>query len=386
MTSPEVDIYDQFSTGEPRRDGYGRYLIVPPQGGKPVGHTRVTTIAKALDDTGGLAPWKATMTAGGMIMRRGLRSRWEVLLAEYGDPWYATAESKKAAKDLVEECAAVGGANDRKELGSGLHTVTALVDVGRAPSHLTEETERDVKAYVRGRDAAGIKVVPGMVEVVVVLDDCQVAGTFDRLVTVPGFDLPLIADLKTGSSIEYSFQPFAVQLAAYSRADAIYRQGPAKDGSEDVRLPMPAVDQEYGLIFWLNAGTAELELWLVDLVKGWEAFQVSLWARAWRTDKDIAQDLASRPSLTLSVPAAPDPEQPWDEVWREQKQTELRRRVGALGDADKLELSHTFLEGGLPTRPGDMTDQQLEDALILVGDYDRRRAPHSGRPAQRPMP
>ena len=29
-----------------RRDQYGRYLIVPPGGGKPEGYTRVTTVAK----------------------------------------------------------------------------------------------------------------------------------------------------------------------------------------------------------------------------------------------------------------------------------------------------------------------------------------------------
>src|SRR6516162_6012262 len=57
------------ATDTTRRDQWGRYLVVPPGGGKPTGYTRVTTVAKALDDTGGLAPWKATMAAGGIIMR-----------------------------------------------------------------------------------------------------------------------------------------------------------------------------------------------------------------------------------------------------------------------------------------------------------------------------
>lgn len=33
-----------------RRDRWGRYLVVPPDGGKPVGYTRATTVAKALDE------------------------------------------------------------------------------------------------------------------------------------------------------------------------------------------------------------------------------------------------------------------------------------------------------------------------------------------------
>ncbi|HVJ98949.1 MAG TPA: hypothetical protein VNC41_19145, partial [Acidimicrobiia bacterium] len=130
-----------------RRDQWGRYLIVPPGGGKPVGYTRVTTIAKTLDSGGGLAPWKAAMTASGVIMRRGLRAQWEQLLAQSnGDPWYGGEQHKTEAKRLVEESAAAGGANDRREIGSALHAITALVDTGQTPKHLTAETEADLRA------------------------------------------------------------------------------------------------------------------------------------------------------------------------------------------------------------------------------------------------
>jgi hypothetical protein len=283
-----------------RRDQYGRYLIVPPTGGKPIGHTRVTTVAKALDTGGGLASWKATMAVQGLIMRRGLRAQWEALMAEYqSNPWYAGEDTKSRCRKLVEECAAVGGANDRKEIGSALHTITALVDLGRNLPHLTEETESDVRAYVGGLAEAGITIVPDQIEVTVVLDRYQVAGTLDRLALVPGFDLPLIADLKTGANLEYSWQSIAVQLAAYSRADAIYHQGPAPDGSQDSRHPMPAVNQDWGLIFWLNAGTGEMELHLVNLDVGWAAFEHSMWARDWR------RTTVNRP-LTQPVPTSPD--------------------------------------------------------------------------------
>ena len=148
--------------------------------------------------------------------------------------------------------------------------------------HLTEETQCDIDAYLNVRAAHGIGIVPGQVELTVVLDEYQVAGTLDRLVTVPGFELPLIADLKTGGSLEYSWQSISIQLASYSRANAVYVQGAAKDGSQDERLPMPAVDQGSGLIFWLKAGTGEMELWLVNLWEGWRAFELSMQARQWR--------------------------------------------------------------------------------------------------------
>jgi hypothetical protein len=225
MSDDSIPLDDLPEYDSTRRDQWGRYLVVPPGGGKPVGYTRVTTVAKSLDDGGGLAPWKAAMTASGIIIRRGLRSQWEALIAEYGDPWYAGGDAKRQAKRLVEESAAVGGANDRSEVGTALHTITSMVDLGKTPQHLTEETERLVRAYSDGLTEAGIIVLPGAVELVTVLDSVRVAGTFDRVVTVPGFEVPLIADLKTGANLDFSWNSIAVQLAAYSRGEALYRQG-----------------------------------------------------------------------------------------------------------------------------------------------------------------
>jgi hypothetical protein len=266
-------------------------MVVPPGGTEPVGYTRVTTVAKTLDSGGGLAPWKAAMTASGIIMRRGLRAQWEALIAEHGDPWYANAKSKEAAKRLVEECAAVGGANDRREVGSALHTITALADKNLPTPHLTPETEAELRAYKTGLALAGIDVDYDNVELTVVLDEWHVAGTFDRLAIVPGFDLPLVADLKTGADLSYSWQSIAVQLSAYSRADHVYVQGEAKDGSQDQRLPFPAVDQRWGLVMWLPAGDAELQLFLVDLDLGWQAFDASMWCRGWRNQRGLATPL-----------------------------------------------------------------------------------------------
>lgn len=281
-----------------RRDRWGRMLVVPPGGREPVGYTRVTTVAKALDDGGGLAPWKATMTMLGAMARPGLRARWETLIAATGgDPWYASAQAKAQAKALVEDCATVGGASDRAEQGTSLHALTALVDVGRdiGTLRLTPDTEADVSAYVNALVAEGIVVcqlVDGgaAVEVSLVLDGPHVGGTADRIMSVPGFDLPLIADLKTGD-LTYSWQSIAVQLAAYAHADAVYEQGAAPDGSEDVRTPMPEVDQRHGLIINIRPGSATVKLYVVDIEAGWQAFGLSLAARQWRSQRALAMDL-----------------------------------------------------------------------------------------------
>lgn len=235
------------------------------------------------------------------------------MAAHNGDPWYAGEASKAECKRLVEECAAVGGANDRRDQGSALHAITALLDVGRTPTNLSDETQRDLDAYHTGLAEAGITidghdVGHPAVELTVVLDKWQVAGTLDRIVKVPHFELPLIADLKTGASLEYSWQSIAVQLAAYSRADSLYQQGPDPSGNADVRSSLPAVDQRWGLIFWLPAGKAELSIIAVDLDAGWEAFEQSMWTRQWR-NRHVNIDLSE---LMTDAGAVPDSQLPPD--------------------------------------------------------------------------
>jgi hypothetical protein len=308
---PLDDIPAGAADDTTRRDQYGRYLIVPPGGGKPIGYSRATTIAKVLDSGGGLASWKAAMTVQGLLLRPGLRAQWEALMSQHnGDPWYHDEAGKKAVKGLVEECAAVGGAGDRAQIGLALHAITALMDSGHPPSHLSPETARDVEAYRSGLKSAGIEIVPGAVELTVVLDEHQVAGTFDRLVRVAGRPLPLVADLKTGGSLDYSWQSFAVQLAIYARADALYVQGNAADGSQDRREPFGPVDRDYGVILWLNAGSGRLEVYAVDLAAGWDAFVHSMWTRLWRNAKPFTAGLPPtvelEPALEESLRAQAD--------------------------------------------------------------------------------
>jgi hypothetical protein len=368
-----------------RRDRWGRYLVVPPQGGQPTGYTRATTIAKVLDSGGGLAAWKAAMTVSGMLMRPGLRAKWEALMAQQdGDPWYGSPEGKAQCKALVEECAAVGGSRDRAQVGLALHAITALIDAGKSPKHLSAETAADVGAYQTGLVANGINLVPGAIELTVVLDTYQVAGTFDRLARVQGRELPIISDLKTGGSLDYSFQSFAVQLAIYSRGEAIYEQGPAKNGSDDIRHPMPAVDQEYGLIFWLNAGTAKLEIYEVDLNAGWEAFKHSMWTRGWRNErvshqfvpgptdleKQLEASLAAhpRPPGSQLPPPASDKDVSLLHQW-------LQQRIDAIGAnaQARIALGRAWPPGVPPIKASTtQTPDQIAAIEKLLDDIERR--------------
>ncbi len=291
---------------EARRDRWGRYFVVPPEGGKPIGYTRATTVAKSLDDGGGLIPWKATLAVTGLLRRPGLRGRFEALLSQHPEagPWYGSAESKAASKKLIEECAEAGGSSDRADVGTALHAMVEQINTGVVPLVSQESTRADLDAYRRTIDAAGITFDPSLIEAMVVLDHYQVAGTADiGHAVVPGVG-PVIADLKTGTDLKYSWQAISVQLAEYVNGDNIYRQGEAADGSQDRREPMPPISKELGLVIHLPAGEARCDLYLVDLVAGWEAFQHSMWARAWRTRKDLARplEIAATAPASVAVP------------------------------------------------------------------------------------
>lgn len=368
---------------ETRRDQWGRYLVVPPAGGKPQGYTRATTVAKTLDSEGGLIAWKATMATVGLMLRKGLRAQWEALIAETaGDPWYGGR--KDDCKALVEECAAAGGSNDRAMIGTALHTITAVADAGGQMEHLSDETATDVAAYLAGLSRAGVVIDQRYIERTCVLDDWQVAGTFDRVAIVNG--TPMIADLKTGDTLDYSWLSIAVQLAIYSRANAIYHQGTARNGKDDSRLAMPAVDQNRALVMHLPAGQGRLDLYLVDIARGWEAFEHSMWTRGWRaTAKAIASplvvdDLTEQLQLSLDTlkprkgePAQPAPEQaPDPELLR----SLLQQRVDAIGaiPAAKFDLMASW-PSGMPAARHAQPDQFDAISAVLDGVEKRNSVP-----------
>ena len=220
-----------------RRNRWGHYLITPPEGGKPKGYIRATTVAKTLDDQGSLIAWKAAMALTGVMRRPGLRAQLEAAIAEHPTtgPWYGGIEAKRAMK-LVEDAAQAGGSSDRAEIGTALHAICEAYDLGQTPVVSQTETAADLAAYSKWITDNQITFSAEHIESIVVLDEYQVAGKADRLVAhIPGHQAPMVADLKTGGSLDYGQQAIAVQLAIYAHADAVYHQGEAADGSQDVR-------------------------------------------------------------------------------------------------------------------------------------------------------
>ncbi len=188
---------------------YGRPLIAPPGGGEPTPYTRVSTLAKALDDTSGLMAWKQRKTAEGLLRRPDLLTRLAGILAT-GDPdtdW----RIKKALNAVCVEATEAAAASKGASAGTGLHALTEAIDRGREPEFVTDADRVRLEAYRAA--TAGYEVLD--VECFVVNDAVRAAGTFDRLLMCPDRKVR-VADLKTGKSEADYPRATATQIATYA--------------------------------------------------------------------------------------------------------------------------------------------------------------------------
>jgi hypothetical protein len=181
------------------------------------------------------------------------------------------------------------------------------------------------------------------VERIVVNHELSIAGTFDRLVTVDGWPRPLIADLKTGANLDFTWGAIAVQLACYANADHLY------DQVKDRTTPMPEVDRDWALVIHLPAGKADCTLHLVDIRAGWEAAKLCAAVRDWRKRKNLAE--------------------PYTLERAETRAAYLARRVRALAEfPDALADLARCWPVGVPTfkQSMDQTAEQLESIALAI--------------------
>ena len=246
---------------EIKRDRYGRPMVVPPAGGKPVPYTRATTVAGTLDDGVGLVAWKLRMAAQGLIKRP------DLMLAAT-----VAVNDKQELDRLIETAQDAAGSTHAATIGTALHALTEKYDRGEEFGYVPAMFAPDIEAYIKATREFKMEVI----EQFCVLDSHQIAGTPDRIVTYRG--KRYIFDLKTGS-IDYPHK-MAIQLAIYSRA-VPYNIATGERGS------WGEVDTQRGIILHLPAGEGKADIQFVDIDKGWEGLELAMQVRAWRTSKKI---------------------------------------------------------------------------------------------------
>jgi hypothetical protein len=350
-------------TQQTRRDRWGRYLVVPPSGGKPKGYTRATTVAKALDDQSSLVNWSARVCALGLAQRPDL-------LAAVAT---TNPDDRQALDALCERAKEAGGATARRDLGTALHAMVekSYTEPGYTPP---EAYAADVAAVRTALDAAGLTPIPGMHERMVVLDRLLIAGTFDIAVRDASGTI-YVADLKTGRTVEYGALGFAIQLAIYANADALYTQGAAADGSQDVRDTPPSFDRSRALIVHVQPGSGVADLHWLDIARGAEALDVAMQVRTWRSARNLLTPLkiapadaaTHTPSTVEQVAPAdtPPPSAGATTIALDADVELIRTRIAVLTDEQRTALKAQWSWPSLKSL-GMFTEGDIEDMHRLI--------------------
>lgn len=277
---------DEFDTPaaaqEPKRDRWGRYLLPDPESGKEKAWTRATTWASTVADTYGLTQWQLRMVAKGIAMRRDL----------YALAAATPVEDRKTFDRLVNDAKEAAAASSGANLGTALHAFTERVDRGEVVD-APDPWQADVDAYRAAMVTNKVTVHRQWIERITIVRDLSVAGTFDRIVTVDGVNL--IADVKTGKDLAYSWGEIAIQLAIYAHADAIWND---RTGTYE---PMPDVDRSRAIVMHLPVGQGWCQLHEVDITAGWEMARTCATVRDWRKRRDLAAPLGQ---VTVGDPLA----------------------------------------------------------------------------------
>ena len=284
---------------------------LPPEPKAPTAkrYTRSSTLGKVLEEQSALGKWQQRMTLTGAALKPHIMLN---VSQNLGD--------KDRLNALAEEAFVASGANDRREAGTGLHKLTENYDRGLDLGHFPPQYLTDLEAYKR--------VTAGWVytdiEVFVVNDQLETAGTFDRLRLV----LPpkrsrrkpklRIVDLKTGASADFGQLGWAVQLAVYAtgeRYDAVTgERRPLGVVLEGPHAGEYEVDLDVAEVVHLPLGEGRAQVYEVDIRSGRTAAGLAKSVKALRNDARKWVTPASHtaepyePDLSDLIAAAPSVE------------------------------------------------------------------------------
>jgi hypothetical protein len=242
-----------------RRDRYNRPLIVPASGGKAKPYTRASAAAKVIEDRYNLELWGNRNIAFGLSTDASLVAR---ILAIGGTPHAWDQDTKKAVNQICDDASKVALSHKAADIGTALHRMIERINHGETVEGGMYQADLD--AYRQAIADIGWWIDPAFVECQMACDELEMAGTCDLIVGMDDDAEQLfIADLKTGTSIDFGGLGYSAQLAAYAHSD-LY------DVTNDTRTKLD-IDRTVGYIVHLPAGQGICTIHTVDLAAGYQA-------------------------------------------------------------------------------------------------------------------
>lgn len=346
----------------------GRYAIPDPITGEKRTWQRATNFANALDSGFALERWKMRQTLRGIAAP----GRDHLLLEIAAAAGKAdTHEGDTTLDRLAEAAQEAAGATSKRQKGTALHDFVERINRGEEGVTAPGAWAKDLDAY--RREVTRIGLEPLAVELVVVNLRYGVAGRADLFARLRGRDLPVVADLKTGSINDLKF---AVQMAVYGTAEWIF------DPVSRTFMEMPALDQQLAVLLHLPEGEAECTSLRVDLQWAIELADLALAVREARSGlKGLVAPLADpvrlAPPPTAPTPVVPAPAPPEPEVEPPTDRTDwVRQRLTQIAHSTEARaVISTAWPDGVPATPP-WSPEQLEEILPAISEAERAiRAP-----------
>lgn len=333
------------------RDRWGRPLIIPEDGGKPVAYTRFSSHGQCLEDRFGLEKWKIRTAGKGLAVRADL----------YAQVAACHADDTRRLDQLMEAALEAGGSSIGAGLGTALHEFTQNLDLGIITlDDIPEPWRADIAAYQNTLTEHGLSIDKQLIEVALVNDELCLAGTADRF--YERIDGTLVcADIKTGKAIGDNPLAYIVQLAAYANSVQY-------DIETGKRTNINSVDLNWGILVHLPAGQARCDIYQVNLIEGLELAKLASQVRTKQKYKGLVSRIEPTDGTSVAPVAEPgslSPDDPGSAAIREW----LIRRVDIIRENEPAFAQlRQFWPATIPTfkQADNHTADQLHDISTLL--------------------
>ena len=313
----------------------GRYKLPDPDTGKDALFTRVSNIAKVLEDTYHLDLWKDRMLAKGLAMRPDL-----VMLAG------ATPldEKWKFSNDIVRPARDTAGGSQGANHGTAFHSLTEIVDRGEAvPQGTHLDNVKRLDLYRRSLNDHRLAVIPEWMERVVLNREHRLVGRTDRALIARDMSLLgepstgygyVIGDVKSQKSMDFGCMSIAMQLAIYAHADLVWNEDAGRWEEPDIEL-----NRDVAVVMHVPSDRVAADIHVIDIARGWELVQVAMEVRAAR--KETLNRKLNSPSEVKWEQAILNAttKQELSQIWKSANEVgEWTDELMALGMSKKAEL------------------------------------------------